>query len=160
MPAFKFRMEFLIQARRRREEEAMARLAQRRASIRDLLKEIEETEGRKAALLAELEQIIRGGSPDKSSSRQTPVESDRGFGGSLPRLGRSGRINISLLKLYKEYDFKLAKDLARLNEFLRLSRREEAKEQAALTQASIDRKIIEKLKEKKKSVASRTSRVN
>jgi len=122
MAPFKFRMEFLIKARRRREEEAMARLAQRRASIRELEGEKAELEAKKLRLRGELEEKIK-----------------------------SGRIDISTLKLYKEYDFKLTKDIKRLDEFLRLSRREEAKEQAALTKASIDRKIMEKLKEKKKT---------
>lgn len=121
MALFKFRMEFLIKARRRQEEAAMARLAQRRASIRDLEEEKSGLESKKSRLRGELEEKIK-----------------------------SGRIDISILKLYKEYDFKLNKDLKRLDEFLRLSRREEAKEQAALTKASVDRKLIEKLKENKK----------
>ncbi len=122
MAAFKFRMDFLIKVRQRREEEAMARLAQRLASIRDLERDIEELTDRKLRLIAELEDKIH-----------------------------AGEITIALLTLYKDYDHKLAKDLARLHEFLRLSRREEAKERAALTRASVDRKIMEKLKEKKKA---------
>lgn len=122
MAPFKFRLEFLIKARRRKEEEAMARLAQRRASIRELESEIADTSARQEHLRGELSDMIR-----------------------------EGRVGIELLKLYKDYDFKLGKDLKRLNEFLRLSRREEAKEQAALAQASVDRKIMEKLKEKKKA---------
>lgn len=121
MAAFKFKMDFLIKLRERREEEAMARLAKRLASIRDLEQEIAAVTERKARLLAELEEKIR-----------------------------AREISIPLLILYREYDLKLAKDLAKLDEFLRLSRREEAKERAALTKASVDRKIMEKLKEKKK----------
>lgn len=121
MAAFKFRLDFLIQARRRKEEEAMARLAQRRASIRQLLDDIENTTGHRLRLQAELTRMIE-----------------------------EGRLTVPFYKLYKDYDQKLGRDLARLDEFLRLSRREEAKEQAALTKASIDRKIMEKLKEKKK----------
>ena len=118
MAAFKFRMEFLIKARRRKEEEAMARLAQRLASIRDLEEEIAAQSQKKERLKAELAALIR-----------------------------SGEVTIPLLTLYKDYDHKMALDLARLDEFLRLSRREEAKERAALTRASVDRKIMEKLKE-------------
>ncbi len=121
MAAFKFKMDFLIKLRQRREEEAMARLAKRLASIHDLEEEIAAVTERKANLQSELEEKIR----------------DR-------------TITIPLLILYKEYDFKLGKDLARLEEFLRLSRREEVKERAALTKASIDLKIMEKLKEKRK----------
>ena len=121
MAAFKFKLDFLIKLRRRKEEEAMARLAKRLASIRDLEEEIAVVTERKANLRGELEEKIR-----------------------------ASTITIPLLILYKEYDFKLGKDLARLEEFLRLSRREEAKERAALTKASIDLKIMEKLKEKRK----------
>ena len=122
MARFKFRMDFLIQLRRRKEEEAMARLAQRLASIRELERELAEVGEYKAQLAAELEEKIR-----------------------------AGEISIPLLTLYKDYDHKLNHDIARLEEFLRLSRREEAKERAALTKASVDRKIMEKLKEKKKA---------
>ncbi len=122
MAGFKFKLDFLIKLRRRKEEEAMARLAKRLASIRDLEVEIAGLTERKLRLVAELETKIK-----------------------------AGEITIPLLTLYKEYDQKMVKDIARLNEFLRLSRREEAKERAALTKASIERKIMEKLKEKKKS---------
>lgn len=122
MAAFKFRMDFLIKARKRKEEEAMARLAQRLASIKELEREITGLDQYKARLQEELAEKIH-----------------------------SGALSIPLLSMYREYDLKLSRDLARLHEFLRLSRREEAKERAALTRASIDRKVMEKLKEKKKA---------
>ncbi len=122
MAGFKFKMDFLIKLRQRKEEEAMTRLAKRLASIRELERELGEVTAEKARLIQELDEKIK-----------------------------SGAITIPLLKLYKDYDQKLAKDVAKLEEFLRLSRREEAKERAALTKASIDRKIMEKLKEKKKA---------
>jgi flagellar FliJ protein len=119
---FRFRLEFLIKLRARREEEAKLRLAQRLASIRELLEEIETTEVLRARLTAELTEKMR-----------------------------AGRLEVALLKLYRDYDHKQVKDLGRLNEFLHLSRREEAKERAALIKASVDRKIMEKLKEKKEA---------
>ena len=122
MAGFKFKMEFLIKMRKRKEEDALARLAQRLASIRDLEEEIASESERKARLMAELDEKIK-----------------------------SGEVTIPILTLYKEYDIKLGKDIDRLHEFLRLSRREEAKERAALTKASIDRKVMEKLKDKKKA---------
>lgn len=122
MAAFKFRMDFLIKVRKRKEEEAMARLAQRLASINELEREITGMDQYKARLQEELAEKIH-----------------------------SGELSIPLLSMYREYDLKLSRDLARLHEFLRLSRREEAKERAALTTASIDRKVMEKLKEKKKA---------
>jgi flagellar FliJ protein len=115
-------LEFLIKLRARREEEARLRLARRLASIRDLLEEIEETQAHRARLTADLAAKMK-----------------------------SGQFDVALLKLYRDYDYKQAKDLARLHEFLRLSRREEAKERAALVKASVDRKIMEKLKEKKEA---------
>jgi|GEM_PF-884803 len=121
MAAFKFRMDFLIRARQRKEEEAMARLAQRLASITDLERDIAEQEQYKTRLKDELAGKIK-----------------------------TGGVSIPLLSMYREYDHKLSRDISRLNEFLRLSRREEAKERAALIKASVDRKVMEKLKEKKK----------
>jgi len=122
MAGFKFKLDFLIKLRQRKEEEAMARLAKRLASIKELETEIAELTEKKARLVEELDDKIK-----------------------------AGEITIPLLTLYKEYDHKMIKDITRLNEFLRLSRREEAKERAALTKASIDRKVMEKLKEKKKA---------
>jgi len=122
MAGFKFKMDFLIKMRKRKEEDALARLAQRLASIRELEEEIASETSRKTRLIGELDEKIR-----------------------------NGEVTIPILTLYKEYDHKLAKDIDRLHEFLRLSRREEAKERAALTRASIDRKVMEKLKEKKKA---------
>ena len=117
---FKFPLEFLIKLRTRREEEAQARLARRLASIRELLEEIEEAGALKDRLKGDLEAKMKEGS-----------------------------LSVALLTLYRDYDYKLTKDLARLNEFLRLSRREEAKERAALAKASVERKIMEKFKERK-----------
>jgi len=119
---FRFRLDFLIKLRARREEEAKIRLAKRLASIQELLEEIESTQTLRARLTAEL-------------------------AGKM----KTGQLDVALLKLYRDYDQKQARDLARLYEFLRLSRREEAKERAALIQASVDRKIMEKLKEKKEA---------
>lgn len=119
---FKFRLDFLIKMRQRKEEEAMAKLARRLASIRDIEEEIERLNVRRESLAAELDEKMK-----------------------------SGIITVPLIVLYKEYDAKLVKDAARAHEFLRLSRREEAKERAALTRAAIDRKIMEKMKENKKA---------
>ena len=121
-PRFRFRLDFLIQLRARREEEARLRLAQRLASIQDLMEEIEDTQTLRARLTAEL-------------------------AGKM----KEGGLGVSLLKLYRDYDQKQARDLGRLHEFLRLSRREEARERAALIKASVNRKIMEKLKEKKQA---------
>lgn len=122
MAAFKFRMDFLIKARQRKEEEAMARLTQRLASITDLERDIAEQEQYKARLKDELAKIIQ-----------------------------TGGISIPLLSMYREYDHKLSRDISRLHGFLRLSRKEEVKERVALIKASVDRKLMEKLKEKKKA---------
>jgi flagellar FliJ protein len=115
-------LDFLIKLRARREEEAKIRLAKRLASIQELLEEIESTQALRARLTADL-------------------------AGKM----KTGQLDVALLKLYRDYDQKQARDLGRLYEFLRLSRREEAKERAALIQASVDRKIMEKLKEKKEA---------
>ncbi len=122
MAGFKFKLEFLIQMRRRKEEEAMARLAKRLASIRELEEEIVELKATRARLAAELDDKIK-----------------------------TGRLTIPLLVMYKDYDGKMSRDISRAEEFLFLSRREEAKDRAALTRASVERKIIEKLKEKQKA---------
>jgi len=119
---FRFHLEFLIRLRARREEEARARLARRLASIRDLLEEIEATEALRARLSADLTEKIK-----------------------------SGRLEVSLLKLYRDYDQKQARDLNRFREFLRLSRREEVRERAALIKAAVDRKVMEKFKERKEA---------
>jgi len=122
MAGFKFRLDFMIKIRQRKEEEAMSRLARRLASIRELEEEIAELTARKAELAADLDEKIK-----------------------------TGQVTIGLLQLYKEYERKLSGDIARDREFLFLSRREEAKERAALTKAAVDRKVMEKLKEKKKA---------
>ena len=119
---FHFRLDFLIRLRARREDEAKIRLARRLASIRELLEEIEATQTLRARLTAEL-------------------------AGKM----KTGQLDVALLKLYRDYDQKQARDLSRLREFLMLSRREEAKERAALIKASVDRKIMEKLRERKEA---------
>ena len=122
MPGFNFKLDFLIKIRQRKEEEAMARLAKRLASIRELEDELVQLNETRARLTAELDEKMK-----------------------------SGEITIPLLLMYKDYDHKMIRDITRTEEFLYLSRKEEQKERAALTRASIDRKIIEKLKEKKKA---------
>lgn len=121
--AYRFKLDFLIKLRQHKEEEAMARLAKRLASIKNLENEIEEQLTTKTRLNNELDQKIK-----------------------------SGEITIPLLTLYKEYNLQQERNLTRLNEFLGLSHKEEAKERAILTQASISLKIMEKLKEKKRNV--------
>lgn len=122
MAGFKFKMDFLIKIRQRKEEEALARLAKRLASILELEKDIVHLKETKARLVTELDEKIK-----------------------------AGEITIPLLMMYKDYDHKMIRDITRAEEFLYLSRKEETKERAALTKASIDRKLIEKLKEKKKA---------
>ncbi|MDR3154810.1 MAG: flagellar export protein FliJ [Deltaproteobacteria bacterium] len=119
MAAFKFRLEFLITLRRRREEEAAARLAKRLASIRDLEARISATEKSRARLSEEL--------------------SER---------AKSGPVAPALFSLYSEYQAKLLQDLRKAEELLALSRRELAKEQAALRKAVIERRVMERIKDK------------
>ncbi len=121
MAAFKFKLDFMIKLRQRKEEEAMVRLAKRLASIAELETEIADLAKRKDEVSAEYEGRLR-----------------------------AGELTAPLLIMYKEFEQKLAKELARLNEFLMLSRREEAKERATLAQASVDLKVMEKLKERQK----------
>ncbi|MDR2611410.1 MAG: flagellar export protein FliJ [Deltaproteobacteria bacterium] len=119
MAAFKFRLDFLITLRRRREEEAAVRLTRRLASIRELEDKIEARESDRARLSEEI--------------------SER---------GRLGTVTPALLSLYSGYQAKLLQDLKKADELLTLSRRELAKEQAALRKAVIERQIMERIREK------------
>ncbi|MGL4209057.1 MAG: flagellar export protein FliJ [Candidatus Adiutrix sp.] len=121
MASFKFKMDFLIKMRRRKEEEAMNRLARRLESIHNLNKDLTALTEQKQELAAEFSEKLH-----------------------------SGQMVVPLLTLYSDFKQKLGRDIARTEEFIYLSRREEAKERTALTKASVERKIIEKLKEKKK----------
>jgi flagellar FliJ protein len=119
MAAFKFRLDFLITLRRRREEEAAARLARRLASIRELEARIDSMESDRIRLAEEL--------------------SDRA--------GR-GLATPALFSLYSEYQAKLLQDLRKADELLTLSRRELSKEQAALRKAVMERQLMERIREK------------
>jgi flagellar export protein FliJ len=121
VPAFKFRLEFLITLRRRKEEEAAARLAKRLASIRDLENQISLMEEERERLSSD-----------------------------LSRMGQEGRLTGPILKLYSDFQAKLRKDIRQAEELLFLSKREEAKERAALRAAVMDRQLMEKIKEKQK----------
>jgi flagellar FliJ protein len=119
MAAFKFRLDFLITLRRRREEEAAARLAKRLASIRDL------------------------------ESRIASMESDRvRLSQELSERAAQGLATPAIFSLYSEYQAKLLQDLRKADELLTLSRRELAKEQAALRKAVMERQLMERIREK------------
>ncbi|MDL2226863.1 hypothetical protein LJB86_04330, partial [Deltaproteobacteria bacterium OttesenSCG-928-M10] len=75
MAGFKFKMDFLIKIRQRKEEEALARLARRLASIRELEQDIIQLNETKARLTAQLDEKIK-----------------------------AGEITIPLLIMYKDYD--------------------------------------------------------
>ncbi|MDR1041237.1 MAG: flagellar export protein FliJ [Deltaproteobacteria bacterium] len=119
MAAFKFRLDFLITLRRRREEEAAARLARRLASIRELEARIAGMESDRVRLSEEL-------SEKASQGLATPA----------------------IFSLYSEYQAKLLQDLRKADELLTLSRREMAKEQAALRKAVMERQLMERIREK------------
>jgi flagellar FliJ protein len=117
--AFKFRLDFLITLRRRREEEAAARLARRLASIREL------------------------------EAKINSMESDRArLSGELAVLGKEGRASPAIFSLYGEYQAKLFEDLKKAMELLDISRRKLAGEQAALRKAAMERQIMERIREK------------
>ncbi|MDR1080821.1 MAG: flagellar export protein FliJ [Deltaproteobacteria bacterium] len=119
MAAFRFRLDFLITLRRRREEEAAARLAKRLASIREL------------------------------ESRIAAMESDRiRLSEELSEKAARGLATPALFSLYSEYQAKLLQDLRKADELLTLSRRELAKEQAALRKAVMERQLMERIREK------------
>jgi flagellar export protein FliJ len=121
MPAFKFRLNFLIALRRQKEEEAAVRLARRLASI------------------AELEENIQA-MFDRLSQMAEEVKAH----------GRTGRLTGPLLRLYGDFQLKVRQDLKKAEELLILSRREEAKERVALTRAVVARQVIEKAKDRQK----------
>ncbi len=121
MARFKFKMDFLIKMRERKEEEAMLKLAKRLASIKDLEEHIGKMEEDRDRLAQDLKNKIT-----------------------------DGTITAPLLVLYQEYQNRLKKEIARAHELLYLSHKEAARERAALTKASIDRQVIERLKEKKR----------
>ncbi|MDR1546913.1 MAG: flagellar export protein FliJ [Deltaproteobacteria bacterium] len=120
MAVFKFRLEFLISLRRRREEEAAVRLAKRQASIRELEARIDAFHDELAAMAAEI--------------------SER---------GRAGTLSGPLLSLFSAHQERLRREIKKALELLALSRREEAKERLALEKAVKDRQIMEKIKEKR-----------
>jgi flagellar FliJ protein len=119
MAAFKFKLDFLITLRRRREEEAAVRLARRNASIREL-------EGRIVSM-------------ENDRSRLSEELSER---------GKAGLVTPALLSLYSEYQAKLLQDIRRSDELLTVSRREQTKEQAALRKAVMERQLMERIREK------------
>jgi flagellar export protein FliJ len=121
MARFKFRLDFMISLRKRKEEEAAVKLAKRLASIAELENQVNACHLKLAEMADELSE-----------------------------LGASGRLNGPLLLMYSGYQEKVRKEIKRLLELLALSRREEAKERLALRKAVIDRRIMEKFKENKK----------
>ncbi|MDR2387399.1 MAG: flagellar export protein FliJ [Deltaproteobacteria bacterium] len=121
MAGFKFRLEFMISLRKRREEEAAVKLAKRLASIRELEDQINACHLKLAEMADELSQ-----------------------------LSALGQITGPLLLMYSNYQEKIRKEIKRLLELLALSRREEAKERMLLRKAVVDRRIMEKFKENKK----------
>ena len=110
MAKFKFRLEFLLSLKRKREEEAAARQARRLAAITDLEGRIEGMEGLRLRLSKELSEK-----------------------------GAEGKATPALLSLYSDYQAKLLQDIRKAAELLVLSRRELAKEMAALRKAVMER---------------------
>ncbi|MDR2368181.1 MAG: flagellar export protein FliJ [Deltaproteobacteria bacterium] len=121
MARFRFRLEFMISLRKRREEEAAVKLAKRLSSIRELEDQINACHLKLAEMADEISELTA-----------------------------QGRITGPLLLMYSGYQEKLRKEIKRLLELLALSRREEAKERLALRKAVTDRRIMEKFKENKK----------
>ncbi|MDR2455751.1 MAG: flagellar export protein FliJ [Deltaproteobacteria bacterium] len=121
MASFKFKMDFLISLRKRREEEAAGKLARRLASIR------------------ELERIISGLETDL---RDTALE--------ITAKGAAGELNGPLLVMYSSHQERVRQELKKSAKLLVLCRKEEAKEREALRKAMVDRKIIEKVKERQR----------
>jgi flagellar FliJ protein len=120
MPVFRFKLDFLLSLRRKREEEAAHKLAKRLASIRELKTRIASMEDERERLRQE-----------------------------LSKRAAKGAVNPGLIAMYGEYQTKLFTDLKKASELLTLSERERIKEQAALQKAAIDRQVMEKIKEKK-----------
>ncbi|MDR2349870.1 MAG: flagellar export protein FliJ [Deltaproteobacteria bacterium] len=123
MAVFKFRLEFLLNLRRKREEEAAAKQAKRLKSIRELEAKILDIE-----------------------------ESRERLSSDLTRKGAEGGLTPALISLYGEYRAKLLQDLRKADELLVLSQRELSKEQAALRKAVTERQLMEKIKEKKQEI--------
>ncbi|MDR1871376.1 MAG: flagellar export protein FliJ [Deltaproteobacteria bacterium] len=121
MPAFKFRLDFLVTLRRQREEEAALKLSRRLASLAELEEKIQ-------SLWARINEMA------------TEVKT----------LGQIGRLTGPLVRLYGEYQGRLRQDLKKAEELLVLSRREEAKERQALIQAITAREAIEKTRDRQK----------
>jgi flagellar export protein FliJ len=121
MAAFKFRLEFMISLRRRKEEEAASRLAKRLASIREL-------EGKIDSLHSDLANIAA----------------------ELTQKGQQGSLNGPLLMLYSSHQERVRQEIKKSLELLALSQREEAKERLALKKAVTERQIIEKIKDNQK----------
>ncbi|MDR0620286.1 MAG: flagellar export protein FliJ [Deltaproteobacteria bacterium] len=121
MASFKFRLEFMIGLRKRKEEEAAVKLAKRLASIRELEDQINACHLKLAEMADEISDLTA-----------------------------QGRITGPLLLMFSGYQEKIRKEIKKLLELLALSRREEAKERLALRKAVTDRRIMEKFKENKK----------
>ncbi|MDR2443093.1 MAG: flagellar FliJ family protein [Deltaproteobacteria bacterium] len=122
MAAFKFRLDFMISLRKKREEEAAVKLARRLASIRELEKLIEALENNLAQAAQEI--------------------SD---------LGRAGKLTGPLLLLFSSHQERVRKEIKKNLELLSLSRRQEVIERKALNKAVTDRRIMEKVKDNQKS---------
>ncbi|MDR1049850.1 MAG: flagellar export protein FliJ [Deltaproteobacteria bacterium] len=129
MAAFKFRLQFMISLRKRAEEEAAVKLARRLASIMEI-------EGQITALHLKLAKMAD----------------------EIGELGRAGKLSGPLLSMYSGYQEKVRKEIKKLLELLALSRREEAKERLALRKAVVDRRVMEKFKDKQHD-AWRTERL-
>jgi flagellar FliJ protein len=120
MAKFTFRLEFLLNLKRKREEEAAARQAKRLAVVRDLEAKIDDMENHRKRLAQDLSEKAQ-----------------------------KGLLTPPMMSLYSDYQVKLLQDLRKADELLVLSRRELAKEQAALRKAVMERQLMEKIKEKK-----------
>ncbi|MDR1109207.1 MAG: flagellar export protein FliJ [Deltaproteobacteria bacterium] len=118
MARFRFRLEFMISLRKRKEEEAAVRLAKRQASIRELEGQINACHLKLAEMADQLSELASG-----------------------------GRLSGPLLLMYSSHQERIRKEIKRLLELLALSRREEAKERVALRKAVTDRRIMEKFKD-------------
>lgn len=121
MAQFKFKMDFMISLRKRREEEAAIKLAKRLASIR------------------ELERVIQSLNGDLA---ETGLE--------MTRKGQAGELNGPLMVMYSSHMERVREDIKKHESLLYLSRKEEFKERQALRKAVTDRKIMEKVKERQK----------
>ena len=121
MARFKFKMDFMISLRKRREEEAAAKLAKRLASIREIMRIIDSLEA-----------------------------GVRDIGLEITAKGQAGELSGPLLVMYSSHLERLRQDIKKHNNLLALSRKEEIKERQMLKKAIIDRKMMEKVKERQK----------